>query len=70
MLYVRGLDSDFAKWDVEGFDYESALETWKRLENYTGPGPLPEWHGRGGPISTTPPSFIDEARRKAIASCS
>lgn len=62
MLYVRGLESDFAKWDVEGFDYASAVETWKKHENYTGPEPLPEWHGRGGPISTTPPAFIDEVR--------
>lgn len=60
MLYVRGLESDFAKWDVEGFDYASAVETWKKNENYTGTGPLPEWHGRGGPISTAPPIFIDE----------
>ena len=60
MLYVRGLESDFAKWDVEGFDYASAVETWKKNENYTGPGPLPTWHGRGGPIATSPPTFIDE----------
>lgn len=60
MLYVRGLESDFSKWDVEGFDYASAVEAWKTNENYTGPGPLPEWHGRGGPITTSPPAFIDE----------
>lgn len=60
MLYVRGLESDFARWDVEGFDYASAVEMWKKNENYTGPGPLPEWHGRGGPIATSPPTFIDE----------
>ncbi len=60
MLYVRGLESDFAKWGVEGFDYASAVEMWKKNENYTGPGPLPKWHGRGGPIATSPPSFIDE----------
>lgn len=62
MLYVRGLESDFAKWGVEGFEYASAVEAWKLHENYTGPGALPEWHGRGGPITTAPPSFIDEAR--------
>ena len=60
MLYVRGLESDFSKWDVEGFDYASAVEAWKKTENYTGPGPLPDWHGRGGPITTSPPTFIDE----------
>lgn len=63
MLYVRALESDFIKWDVEGFDYDSAMEAWKAGENYTGPGPLPEWHGRGGPISTSPPAYIDEVRR-------
>lgn len=62
MLYVRALESDFAKWDVEGFEYASAVEAWKQHENYTGPGDLPDWHGRGGPITTAPPSFIDEAR--------
>ena len=60
MLYVRGLESDFEEWDVEGFDYASAVEAWKKNENYTGPGPLPDWHGRGGPITTSPPTFIDE----------
>lgn len=60
MLYVRGLESDFVKWDLEEFDYESAIETWKAMENFTGPGPMPEWHGRGGAIATTPPTFIDE----------
>lgn len=62
MLYVRALESDFVKWDVEGFDYASAVETWKEIENYTRPGPLPDWHLRGGPISTSPPQFVDEAR--------
>lgn len=61
MLYVRGLESDFEKWGLEGFDYVSATEIWKSLENYTGPGELPWWHGRGGPMETAPPSFIDEA---------
>lgn len=63
MLYVRALESDFIKWDVEGFDYASAMEAWKAGENYTGPGPLPEWHGQGGPISTSPPTYIDEVGR-------
>ncbi|CBJ28002.1 choline dehydrogenase [Ectocarpus siliculosus] len=69
MLYVRGLESDFAKWDVEGFDYASAVETWKKNENYTGRGPLPEWHGRGGPIATSPPDFIDEVAPFFLDSC-
>eukprot|EP00903_Cladosiphon_okamuranus_P005497 g5478.t2 len=69
MLYVRGLESDFKKWDVEGFEYASAVEAWKKNENYTGPGPLPDWHGRGGPISTSPPTFIDEVAPFFIDSC-
>lgn len=63
MLYVRGLESDFEKWNVEGFDYASAMKTWIAMENYTAPGDLPEWHGRHGSIATTPPLFIDEARK-------
>lgn len=66
MLYVRGLESDFVKWDVEGFDYESSVEIWKANENYTGPGELPDWHGRGGPISTTPPTYVDEVGSIAV----
>lgn len=61
MLYVRGLESDFDKWDLEGFDYASATDAWIAMENYTGPGPIPAWHGRDGAITTTPPTFIDEA---------
>ena len=65
MLYVRALESDFVKWDVEGFNYSSAVETWKATENYESE-PLPDWHSRGGPISTAPPQFVDEARRAEL----
>lgn len=61
MLYVRALESDFEKWGLEEFDFETASQAWISMENYTGPNPLPEWHGRGGMIATTPPAFIDEA---------
>lgn len=62
MLYVRALESDFDKWDVQGFDYATATRAWKAMEDYMGDEQLPSWHGRGGPIVTSPPSFIDEAR--------
>lgn len=70
MLYVRGLESDFEKWNITGLDYASAVEAWKGLENYTGDGDLPPWHGSSGPIITTPPSYVDEVRRVELIAAS
>ncbi|CAM9194249.1 unnamed protein product, partial [Discosporangium mesarthrocarpum] len=69
MLYVRALETDFLKWDIRGLDWESAMGVWKSMEDFRGPGPLPAWHGRGGPIATSPLGWVDEVAPFFLESC-
>jgi choline dehydrogenase len=54
MIYIRGHRSDYDNWAYQGcvgWDYESALEYFKKSENYElGPS---RYHGVGGPLQVT-----------------
>ncbi|MBO3762455.1 GMC family oxidoreductase N-terminal domain-containing protein [Ciceribacter sp. L1K22] len=55
MVFVRGAVTDFNDWAAAGnpgWDYDSILPYFKRLETHAEGGS--EWHGANGPIHVTP----------------
>ncbi len=50
-----------------GWTWEKALEIYKQLEDWDGP-PVP-WHGKGGPIKTSPPLYIDPLASYFLEAC-
>ncbi|CAM9174684.1 unnamed protein product, partial [Phaeothamnion confervicola] len=71
MLYVRALPEDFNRWNVSGWDWDMALNMYRRLENWVGSGsdPVPDWHGTGGAVTTSPPEWVDEVAPFFLESC-
>lgn len=69
MLYVRALERDFDAWNMTeaGWTWERVLEIYKELEDWDGP-PAP-WHGKGGPIKTSPPLYIDPLASYFLEAC-
>ncbi|KAG0727895.1 Glucose dehydrogenase [FAD, quinone] [Chionoecetes opilio] len=57
MFYVRGNRRDFDRWAAlgnPGWDYESVLPYFIKLEDYRGFGETAAYYGHGGPIGVTP----------------
>ncbi|CAM9414545.1 unnamed protein product [Chrysoparadoxa australica] len=60
MLYVRALKEDFERWGMDGWDWDTAFRHYLSLERWGGADEAPQWHGRDGPITTSPPAWVDE----------
>ncbi|MEG6508878.1 GMC family oxidoreductase [Methyloligella sp. 2.7D] len=59
LVWARGHKNDFDSWAEEtgdpGWNYESAVELYKRIEDWQGPNPS-GLRGKGGPMYITPPN--------------
>ncbi|CAL4161448.1 unnamed protein product, partial [Meganyctiphanes norvegica] len=54
MVYVRGNRRDFDNWAAmgnPGWDYNTSLRYFKKMENYNGAYANDEYHGHDGPVS-------------------
>lgn len=62
MVYTRGNRADYERWEkvygAEGWGWEDVLPYFKKSENFQSAGGEEGFHGKGGPLTVTKPSFI------------
>ncbi|XP_065211005.1 glucose dehydrogenase [FAD, quinone]-like [Planococcus citri] len=61
-LFLRGSRKDYDDWrdlGCEGWDYESVLPYFKKMEDYRGRTYNPAYHGRGGPLTVSTLHAVD-----------
>lgn len=70
MLYVRGIPSDYDRWQqggAEGWSYRDVLPYFKRAENNaTLSGPV---HGIDGPLGVSHPEYVSNLTRIWLQAC-
>merc|ERR1712070_565398 len=73
MLYVRALQEDIEKWNVTTWDWETVLAYYKQLENFlsdpSGKDVDTQIHGINGPMTTSPPPYVDEVSPYFLEAC-
>lgn len=69
MLYVRSLPKDFEAWNLTdvGWTWEAALAEDMALEDFD--GPPSSYHGKGGPIRSAPPMYVDQVAPYFLEAC-
>lgn len=61
-IFLRGSRKDYDDWKdmgCEGWDYESALQYFKKMEDYRGRNYNPIYHNKGGPLTVSTLHSVD-----------
>ena len=81
MVYVRALPYDIKRWGIHGWTWDLLLDKYREMEHYvhdtnsndtsndiTTNLSLGNYHGTGGPITTSRPAYVDEVGPKFVSS--
>ncbi len=74
MIYIRAVANDIYKWNIHTISWSLLFKKYLSLEKYDNSdiskdgGDIPYYHGTKGPLTTSPPSYIDQVAPEFISS--